>query len=285
MPEGDTIHRAAARLRPALEGARLHQLVVPRRPGPLPRPGTVIDAVRAQGKHLLVAFADGRTLQTHLGMTGSWHLYRSGQPWQKPRHLARAVIEVPEWVAVCFSAPTVRLLSSPADVGLTLGHLGPDLCALDDAARPAALDAAVARMEVVADPGADIADVLLDQRIAAGIGNVYKSEVLWACELDPFTPVRSVATEVRRALLEVATDQLQANLGPGRRTTVRGGLAVYGRARRPCRRCEAPVRRRLSGPHQRSTYWCPGCQRSPGLEPRSTRPTIMATNGVEEDDG
>jgi endonuclease-8 len=217
--------------------------------------------VRAQGKHLLIEFADGRTLQTHLGMTGAWHLHRPRQPWRKPRHLVRAVIEVPDWIAVCFSAPTVRLLGSPVDVAAALGHLGPDLCTLDEAVRSAGLEEAVRRMATIADPDTDIADVLVDQRVAAGIGNVYKSEVLWACRLDPFTPVRSVPVEVRLALLEVATDQLRANLGPGRRVTVRGGLAVYGRARRPCRRCGSLVQRRFSGLHQRSTYWCPDCQR------------------------
>ena len=108
MPEGDTIHRTANRLRPVLEGQSVVRFEAPRLTGDRPKPGDVIEAVEAVGKNLLVRFPRQLVLHTHMKMTGSWHIYRNHERWQEPAHLARAVIEVPGWVAVCFAAPTVR---------------------------------------------------------------------------------------------------------------------------------------------------------------------------------
>jgi endonuclease VIII len=254
VPEGDTIHRAARRLRPALEGAELRRFEATRLVGAQPRLGEVIDGVEAVGKHLLMHFSSGLTLQTHMRMTGSWHLYRVGERWQKPDHLARAVVGVDEWVAVCFSAPVVRtFVASRPDS--PVAHLGPDLCLTAPD-----LDDAVRRMADLAEPDTSIAEVLLDQRIASGIGNVYKSEALFACGVDPFTPMRWVDRDMRHRLLATAARQLRANLGSGPRSTVPGGLAFYGRQRQPCRRCGVPVRATHQGPRARVTFWCPACQ-------------------------
>jgi endonuclease-8 len=255
MPEGDTIHRAAARLRPALEGKALVRFEAPRATGRPPKPGTVIDAVEAIGKHLLVRFADGTTLRTHMRMSGSWHLYRTGERWQRGRHLARAVVEVDGWVAVCFSAPVVELERSDERIA----HLGPDLTRLD--VTDADIDAAVERMAACTSPSDEIGAVLLDQRVACGVGNVYKSEVLFACAIDPFTHVGDVTLEDRRRLLATASKMLRANLGSGPRKTTPEGVAVYGRSGRACRRCGTPIRMRRQGEQARSTYWCPTCQR------------------------
>lgn len=259
MPEGDTIHRTAARLRPALAGQVVRRFEAPRLTGPAAgraRVGTTVTAVEAVGKHLLVRFDDGMTLQTHLRMSGSWHLYRTGERWQRGAHLARAVIGVDGWVAVCFSAPVVRLLPTDGDgVPPLLGHLGPDLCSAD-----ADLDLAVRRMAEVAGPDDEVGAVLLDQRVACGVGNVYKSEVLFACRVDPFTPVAALDRDERRAIVATASRLLRANLGSGPRTTVAGGLAVYGRAGLGCRRCGTPIRSRRQGEQARTTYWCPTCQ-------------------------
>jgi endonuclease VIII len=252
VPEGDTIGRAAQRLRQVLEGRTVERFEVRRVPPPHPRPGERIDAVDSQGKHLLVRFEGGLTLQTHLGMSGSWHVYRKGERWRKPGRLARVIIGVDGWEAVCFSAPTVRLTNTPP-----LGHLGPDLCRAD-----ADLDECVRRMELV-DPATPLADVLLDQRICCGVGNVFKSEVCFACEVHPLTPVGAVGPALRRRLVVTAAHQLRASLGAGRRTTSpgpAGSLAVYGRARRPCRRCATPIVVERAGRQARRTYWCPGCQ-------------------------
>jgi endonuclease-8 len=264
VPEGDTLHRTANRLRPALVGAPLVRFEAPRLLGDRPVVGTEITAVEAVGKHLLIGFADGLTLRTHLGMPGSWHLYEAGQRWRKPAHLLRALVTVPGWEAVCFSAPQVQTYRRDHPGGALgldrdpIGHLGPDLCTPGPD-----IDEALARMATLVEPDTPIAVVLADQRVAAGIGNVYKSEVLHRCRVDPFAPVSAVPTDVRRQLLEVANRLLLHNLTTARRTTVAGppgSLAVYGRARRPCPVCGTPIRMSRQGDGARSTYWCPRCQ-------------------------
>jgi endonuclease-8 len=264
VPEGDTLHRAANRLRPALAGATLRRFEAPRLLGDRPRPGVAIRAVEAVGKHLLIHFDDGLTLRTHLGMPGSWHLYRTGERWRKPRHLLRALVGVDGWDAVCFSAPQVQTYRPDRPGGPLgtardpIGHLGPDLCTPD-----VDLDEALRRYEELADPSTEAAVALLDQRLASGIGNVYKSELLHRCRVDPFVPIGKVPVPVRRQLLEAANRLLLHNLGTTRRTTVAGpagSVAVYGKARRPCPRCGTPIRMVHHGLQNRSTYWCPRCQ-------------------------
>jgi endonuclease-8 len=259
VPEGDTIHRAAARLRPALEGRSLVRFEAPRLVGDRPRPGERIEGVEARGKHLLVHFGGGLSLRTHMKMTGSWHLHRSGERWSKPTHLLRALVEADSgWLAVCFQAPVVETYHRAAGEPLALAGLGPDLTAprVD-------VDAVLERLAALAAPDTDVADALLDQRIAAGIGNVYKSEVLFLHGVDPFTPAGDLGHDRLHRLYTTAHALLRANLGSSRRTTYRGGLAVYGRRGQPCPRCGTPVRMRRRGPMARSTYWCPGCQHRP----------------------
>jgi len=279
MPEGDTLHRTAARLRPALVGQAVVSLTAPRATGRAPKADATVTAVDAVGKHLVIRFDDGTLLRTHLRMIGSWHLYRAGERWQKPRHLARVVLDVGDWVAVCFSAPVVAFERVGVDTGAdaagatvpaSLGHLGPDLCVAG-----ADVDGAVRRLAAVGEPDRTIAEALLDQRVAAGIGNVYKSEVLWACRVDPFAPVGQLDAATRRTLLERAHRLLLANLGGGPRTTIPGppgSLAVYGRARRPCPACGTPVQMRHHGEQHRSTYWCPRCQPAAGSSAETPTP-------------
>jgi endonuclease VIII len=261
VPEGDTIWRAAARLAPVLEGRSLVRAELPRLAGAGPAVGLVVERVEARGKYLLTTFDDGSVLETHMKMTGSWHLYRSGEPWRRSRSTVRALLEVDGWVAVCFSAPHVRY--HPAGSrrqGPT--HLGPDLTG----AAPDLAEAA-ARFARCAPAGTPVAVALLDQRICCGVGNVYKSEVLHACGLHPDTPVEVVPIEVRECLVETAHRLLRANLATGRRRTVAQGLAVYGRRDEPCHRCRTPIRRAVHGEHARSTYWCPACQPLPPAAP------------------
>ena len=261
MPEGDTIHRAAALLRPALAGAALVRFEAQRLVGARPWPGTLIDDVEAHGKHLLVHFAGGLSLRTHLRMSGVWHLYRVGARWRKPPHLARVVIETDTgWVAVCFSAPVVETYQRASGLAVLAG-LGPDLCRTDTPDE-ALLDAVLARLAALpADTPVGVA--LLDQQVAAGIGNVFKSEACFAVGLDPFTPLGALDDAARRRLWATAAGQLRANLGPGRRRTHPRGLAVYRRQGRPCHTCGTPIRMARQGEHQRSTYWCPRCQTGP----------------------
>lgn len=265
MPEGDTIHRAAARLRPALVGGELLRFEAPRLTSPAPRRGELVTEVEAVGKHLLVAFSGGLTLQTHMRMTGSWHLYRAGERWQRPRHLLRCLVTVPGWDAVCFSAPVVRtwptaLRGTPED---PLGHLGPDLTAEPvEGGDDQTVADAVARLRTMV-PTTAVGDALLDQRGGSGVGNVYRSEVCWALRISPFLPVGGVDDATLTELVATASRMLRSNLGGGRRTTVPGGLAVYGRAGRGCRRCGAPVRASHATAGGRVVYWCPTCQPAP----------------------
>ena len=259
MPEGDTIFRTAAALRTALLGKATTAVRTSRPLRPMPRAGAVIEEVRSVGKHLEIVWDDGVVLHTHMRMTGAWHLYRHGERWRKAASRARVVLEVADWVAVCFSAPVVETHRDfdPRRHPI-LGRLGPDLCRDD-----ADLDEAAARMLGYEDPDATVAEVLLDQRVACGVGNVYRCEVLWACELHPWAAVGALSRDECRELVRIAADMLRANLaGPGRVTApgVPGGTAVYGRHGRPCPRCHALVRVTHHGEANRVLYWCEGCQ-------------------------
>jgi endonuclease-8 len=168
------------------------------------------------------------------------------------------VIEVDGFEAVCFGAPVVELDRGSASRERD-ALLGPDLCGEDPD-----LDACVERARRLRAGSTPIADVLLDQRIACGVGNVYKSEVLWACRIHPRRRIETIDRAALRGLLSTAARFLRANLdGPSRVTIpgVPGGLAVYGRAGRPCLRCGTPIVGRRIGEHARITSWCPTCQR------------------------
>ena len=258
MPEGDTIHRAAIRMRPALAGHALTRFESARLGGDRPQLGERIDDVEARGKHLLIHFSGGITLRTHMKMTGSWHLYREGERWRKGAHLARVVVGADGgWLGVCFQAPVVETYHRALGEPIPLATLGPDLTAPSPD-----IDLAVARSALAA-PGTELADALLDQRIASGIGNVYKSEVCFLHGIDPFTPLAEVPPEVLRRIFETSHRLLVANLGRSNRVTYRDGVAVYGRRGQACYRCGSVVRMRRQGEMARSTYWCPTCQPAP----------------------
>jgi endonuclease VIII len=285
VPEGDTIHRLAEHLGAVLTGQDVVRMELARssrtgiRPPP---PGTRVEAVEAQGKHLLIRFGNGVTLRTHLQMNGRWLVCAAGRPWPRPRHRMRAVVGVEGWEAVCFDAPVVELERRPAT-----GHLGPDLAGPDpDVAT------CLTRLATLIAPDTAVAEALLDQRVACGVGNVYRSEVCFACGLDPRTPVGALDQPARADLLGTAARLLGANLGPGPRTTVArsgaglagpnaprtGALAVYGRAGQACRRCGSRIQMARLGPHARTTYWCPTCQ--PATPPTSPTP-FPATSPAE----
>ncbi|MDP1821555.1 MAG: DNA-formamidopyrimidine glycosylase family protein [Acidimicrobiales bacterium] len=263
MPEGDTLFKVAARLTPALQGHVLTRFEAPRLRGHRPALGERIALVEARGKHLLIHFERGLVLRTHLRMTGSWHVYRERQRWQKPAYLARAVVGADSgWLGVCFQAPVVETYHRAGAEPDVLASLGPDLC-LAESLHDDVIDAVVQRIPRLAPTGTTVGEALLDQRIAAGIGNVYKSEACFAVGIDPGTPIDRVDDRTRRAVWTVAARQLQANLdGPERRTHPTG-LAVYGRRGQPCRACGKPIRMARHGDQARSSYWCPACQPMP----------------------
>jgi endonuclease-8 len=261
MPEGDTIHRIARSLCASLGAGPVTAFEAPSIRGPRPDPGEPIDRIEARGKHVLIRFGGGATLHTHLRMDGAWRIHgaaagphpRTGPPGRG----AIARIDTAGAAAVCADTPTVELLDD-GDLKRhpVLSQLGPDLCLAD-----ADLDAAVSRFERFVDPSTTIGVALLDQRVASGIGNVYRSEVLWARRVDPSTPLRDIDAGTRRQLLATANELLRTNLERnGPRQTIPSGLAVYDRAGRPCPRCGTPIRSRRLGEQARTAWWCPVCQ-------------------------
>ena len=259
MPEGDTIHRAARTLDRVLGGKTLASVESPLAPiSSAGLEGLSVSKVEARGKNLLVHFDDGRVLHTHMRMTGSWHVYRPGERWQRPRRAARVVLATSDFVTVCFDAPVVRLLRSGAaarDPKLT--KLGPDVLS-------PGFDRAEARRRLQALGDVEIGDALLRQSAVAGIGNVYKSETLFLCRQDPFALVPNLSDRALNILLDTARRLMSASLRAGPRATrptlTRERTWVYGRSGRPCRRCRMAIRMRRQGADGRSTYWCPACQ-------------------------
>ncbi len=284
MPEGDTIHRTAAALRTAVLGKTLTAFEAPRLVGMRPSIGAVIERVESKGKHLEIGFDDGVVLHTHMRMSGSWHLYRAGEQWRKSARQARVIIEVPGWQAVCFSAPVVRTYRAKEFLpNPRLANLGPDLCQPDPD-----LEECLVRIDRLVEPETTVAEVLLDQRIASGVGNVYKSEVLWLCELHPFTPIGALLPEQRLALLAEAGRLLRSNLDRPKRVTVPGvpgGVAVYGRHAKPCPRCGTPIEVAKHGEQARVTYWCPGCQLFLPLAAPEEEASELDAFDIDEDAG
>lgn len=292
MPEGDTIHQARLRLLPVLEHSTVVRFWVRKIRGYRPRTGQRIETVRVHGKHLLVDFAPALTLQVHLGLAGWWKaepgMTDGGSVFARFRRdpRLRVYLATDRGIALCYGAPTIQTFVRGDDDGASvdgmsvpsrltpLSNLGPDL-RVDDTDRLAVVGQAVARTRA-RRPGSEMMmDLLLDQEVAAGAGNVYKSEVLFLQHLWPFTPVSELDDRTLESVFETASRLLWINSQrpDSRRTTtpfsgnysdLRGGVFVYQRFRAPCRRCETPIKRTYSGRYGRSTYWCPRCQPEPG---------------------
>ena len=280
MPEGDTIFRAARTLNLALAGKPVTRFTsvypaLTRIDEDAPIAGRIITSVEARGKHLLMHFGETpglksrpTTLRTHLRMHGSWHIYRPGETWQRPRGEARIVIETADFVAVGFNIPVAEFLdASQAKRQEDLRRIGPDLLGetFDE-------DEALRRLRERGAQG--IAEALLNQRVVAGIGNVYKSETLFLEGVHPETRAARVDEPALRALLRTARKLLKANVMDStseivtyrglRRTTGRTDPAerlwVYGRGGKPCRKCGTAISYKKTGLDARGTYWCARCQ-------------------------
>jgi endonuclease-8 len=261
MPEGDTITKLARFLDAELAGRMVLRIEL--HPAFGQSLGAAeVGSVRPHGKHLYLALGDGRVLRSHLGLYGSWHRYRPREPWRRPRRQASIRIRTADWDYVCFNAKEVEWLSQG---GFRLAdqqaRLGSDL--IEDRVEPARL---AQRARCLLEPGTALVDVLLDQRVAAGIGNVYKSEVLFLERVSPLARLGQLSDVALAGLYQQAAALLGENLGGGPRTTRkaldrRGVLWVYGRSGQPCLRCgSAPIRRVVIGAQPRSTYWCERCQ-------------------------
>ncbi|MEV5985641.1 DNA-formamidopyrimidine glycosylase family protein [Streptomyces sp. NPDC052051] len=262
MPEGDTVHQAATRLRDALAGRVLTRsdLRVPRYATADLTGRTVLDVV-PRGKHLLARIEGGLTLHSHLKMDGAWKVYAPGQRWSGgPAHQIRAVLATTDRTAVGYRLPVLELLRT-TDEHRAVGHLGPDLLGPD-------WDPDLALENLLRDPARPVGEALLDQRNLAGIGNVYKSELCFLLGVTPWLPIGGLPAEHAARLPALARKLLVANRDrPARSTTGRRDqrLFVYGRVPRPCLRCGTPVRAadQGDGSRERPTYWCPSCQQGP----------------------
>jgi endonuclease VIII len=272
MPEGDTIFLAAATLHRVFAGK-----IVTRFESVLPSLtrvhtdrsliGRTIASVRARGKHLLMHFSGDLVLHTHMRMNGSWHIYRPGERWRRPTRDMRIVVGTGDAVAVGFTIPVAEFLTARQLARHPqLRALGPDL--LDPA-----FERAVALARIRQHGDETLADVLLNQQAIAGIGNVFKSEILFLAHVDPFMRVAAANDELLVRMLDVAIEQLRANVAPdarrlgparGRRTTgslhPEKRLWVYGRTGMPCRKCGTAILASKTGADARLTNWCPRCQ-------------------------
>jgi len=214
--------------------------------------GRTVTEVKPVGKHLLIRFDNGLAIHSHMRMQGAWHVYAKGERWRRPAWQAKALLETEEVTAVCFAAPVIELVR---DEQTKVGHLGPDI--LTDGW---SLPEVIQRARAMGDR--PVGELLLDQRVTAGIGNVYRCEALWHERVNPWQPSGALTDEQLGALFEVAREAMRSNLGGGgpRRFPGYGKEAVHGRGGRPCPRCGARIRARAQGELARLTYWCPSCQ-------------------------
>jgi endonuclease VIII len=278
MPEGDTIFRSARTLHRALAGKpvtgfRSAYPLLTRFHDNTPLTGQVVEKVESRGKWLLIHFSGGGILVTHMLMNGSWHIYRPGERWKQPGSNMRIVIENSDYHAVGFSVPVAEMHTArslerdPRIPGQGSDVLGPDF------------DAEVAVERLLAHADEEVGDVLLHQKVLAGVGNVFKSEICFVTGLNPFRLVATLTREQAAQVVAVARQQLGANVmedsgdsivtyrGRGRRTTNSSNpgenLWVYNRVGQECRKCGENIRCRKQGRDARLTFWCPRCQPMP----------------------
>ena len=249
MPEGDTIFRAAQTLHGALAGKTVTKFesAYPRLlrvDDQEPLAGRTIERVTASGKHLMIEFSGALVLHTHMRMNGSWHIYRPGDRWRKPHRDMRIIIRTADYEAVGFNIPVAEFRKGGPD----LSRLGPDVLVepFDEAE-------AIRRLRQRNDE--EIANALLDQRAVAGIGNIYKSESLFAAHVDPFTRVSALTDEKLAEILKHARRIMRRSALSGR-----SEQSVYSRGGQPCRKCGSPIQYKKQGFDARGTYWCAKCQ-------------------------
>ncbi|HEY5987584.1 MAG TPA: DNA-formamidopyrimidine glycosylase family protein [Streptosporangiaceae bacterium] len=257
MPEGDAVWLTARRLHQALAGRTLTRtdFRVPRF-ATVDLTGHAVTRALSRGKHLLIRVEGGATVHTHLRMDGAWRIQPATDRVRESHHI-RLILANDTWQATGYRLGIVAVLPTAAEDSV-VGHLGPDLLGPD-------WDAAEAARRLAASPATPIGEALLDQRNLAGIGNVYKAEILFLRGISPWRPTGEVGDTV--ALVNLARRLLDANkerFGQVTTGVFRRGEEnwVYGRAGRPCRRCGTPVRKADQGQdrEERVAFWCPRCQ-------------------------
>ena len=278
MPEGDTIYRSARAMQRAIGGKLCTGFETGLAPlarvnDDTPLAGRMVEKVESRGKWLLVHFSGDLILVTHMLMSGSWHLYKTGEKWWMGRDRMRAVIRTEDWQAVAFNVPVAEFHTERSLARYSqIPKLG-----VDALGEGYTVEKGVAALKAYGtqNPEAEIAVVLLNQRVIAGLGNVYKSEVAFAAGVNPFRAMSTMTHRELEVMAEVSQKWLKVNVLDGagdgivtysgnRRTTGSSDrterLFVYGRQGQECRRCGALVQMRKQGEQARSTYWCGGCQ-------------------------
>jgi endonuclease VIII len=257
MPEGDTIHHAANRIRPVLAGRVPDEIATPHprfgRDGwPQRLSGRAVEAVDAHGKHLFLRWEGGLVLHSHLRMTGWWGVFDEGQPWRRSPRRAWLRMSAAGRDVVQFDGPVLELMTaSRARFDQQLAALGPDVLAPEfDGER-------FLRRLREDDPTRPIGDALLDQRTIAGLGTIWRTEGCFAAGLDPWRATGSVSDAEALAVVDAVRPRMRrsAELGFNPRET-----RIYGKPGQPCPRCGTRLRSSGQGENNRRTYWCPGCQ-------------------------
>jgi endonuclease-8 len=274
MPEGDTIFRAARTLNRALAGqavtkfeTQLPQLS--RVDDDSPIAGRIVESVDSAGKWMRIYFSGDLILLTHMLMSGSWHIYRSSEAWQRPRVQMRVAIYTKDFVAVAFQVPIAEFhTAATLQRHRSVQRLGPDV--LDSE-----FDEAAAVRQLRTEPDLETGVAMLRQSLVAGMGNVFKSEVCFASRVNPFRLIGSLSENELQLLMRNARTFMRNNVSEAsgdaivtytgmRRTTGRANPAerlwVYKRAGQPCRRCGTSIMSGKQGLDARVTFWCPSCQ-------------------------
>ena len=278
MPEGDTIFRTARALTRALTGKPITRFEsayaqLTQANDQAPFIGQTITQIEARGKWLLIHFSGGSILATHMLMSGSWHIYRPGDPWQEKASNVRIVIETADYLAVGFRIPIARMYTAESLLrDKKIPRTDRDVLSEN-------FDTSNAVKRLMARTHDELGDALLRQDVLAGVGNVFKSEICFLLRLSPFRKVETLSEKQVKEIVAMAQKLMAANVledstdlivtysGKNRRTTHNAtpgdNLWVYGRKNEPCRKCGTPIKRALQGPNARSTYWCPTCQPLP----------------------
>ena len=260
MPEGDTIHHAARRVRAVLVGQAPDEIATPhprfgRSRWPERLAGRNVEAVDAMGKHLLLRFEGDLVVHSHLRMTGAWRVLRRGERWPRSPRSAWLVLRHGDDEVVQFNGPVLELMTAArVRSDPRLAGLGPDLVA----PQPFDEQRFVRRLRED-DPTRNLGDALLDQHIVAGIGNFWKSEACWLAEIDPWRRLAAVSDAEALGVVLGIRPLMQRSAETGLQSAFR---TVYGKAGAPCPRCGAPalIQARGQGDDNRTTYWCPVCQ-------------------------
>ena len=275
MPEGDTIFRATRALQKALAGKVVtgFETTVAKLASADDQSsitGRTVERVEARGKWCLIFFSSDLILLTHMRMSGSWHIYRTGERWQAPHSAMRVVIACGNVQAVGFRIPVAELHTARSlERAAHISELGPDVLSASYRVDEAAW---ALREYGRAHPDAEIGNVLLNQHVIAGVGNIFKSEIAFAAQVNPFRRMRTITDRELERIAEIAQRYMLANVvesegnaNAGARGTTRamdrgGRLWVYRRQGQECRRCGAIIEMRRQGTGARSSYWCPSCQ-------------------------